>query len=135
MFTHRKRTKEEKEIIERLTRGTGIKVKAITDKKLKGRLRHAERIVREAQEKAAKVCSAMHTVNGHMEACKGVSNKDGTPLLLGTRCPPGKVDDAPHCQRVFKSCNLMVRNLMVCNLMVRNLMVRNGGIRALSASG
>ncbi|KAG1679461.1 hypothetical protein FOA52_007753 [Chlamydomonas sp. UWO 241] len=51
----RKRTKEEKEVAARMKRGIGIKVKSITDKKLKGKLRHAERVVREAQEKAAKV--------------------------------------------------------------------------------
>ncbi|GAX74039.1 hypothetical protein CEUSTIGMA_g1489.t1 [Chlamydomonas eustigma] len=47
--------KDDKERRLRLQRGQGVNVKSIKDKKLKGRLKHVEKIVREAQEKAAKV--------------------------------------------------------------------------------
>lgn len=43
---------EAKEKASRLLRGTGVAIKKITDKKLKGKLRHAERVYKEAQKKA-----------------------------------------------------------------------------------
>lgn len=65
MFMHRvtradKRKKkggkdaEKKEKAARLLRGPGVAVKKLTDKKLKGKLKHAERVYREAQTKAIK---------------------------------------------------------------------------------
>ncbi len=58
MHAHRKRSKEEKERRARLERGgpsLGVNVKSIKDKKLKGKLKHVEKVVRDAQQKAAKV--------------------------------------------------------------------------------
>jgi|LauGreSBDMM110SN_4_FD.fasta_scaffold36403_3 hypothetical protein len=52
----RKRSKDDKERRQRLQRGgLGINVKSIKDKKLKGQLKHVEKVVKEAQAKAAKV--------------------------------------------------------------------------------
>uniref|UniRef100_A0A7S0WQI7 BING4 C-terminal domain-containing protein n=1 Tax=Chlamydomonas leiostraca TaxID=1034604 RepID=A0A7S0WQI7_9CHLO len=45
---------ERKEKAARLLRGPGVAVKKVMDKKLKGKLRHAERVYREAQAKAVK---------------------------------------------------------------------------------
>ena len=52
---HRQKTDEEKALGKRLRRGLGVATKQLKDKRLKGKLRHAEKVVQEAQAKAAKV--------------------------------------------------------------------------------
>lgn len=51
----RTKTDEEKALGKRLRRGLGVSVKQLKDKRLKGKLRHDEKVVAEAQSKAAKV--------------------------------------------------------------------------------
>ena len=69
MHGHRKRSKDDKERRQRLQRGLGINVKSIKDKKLKGQLKHVEKVVKEAQAKAAKVSEwLLPSDNGLMEA-------------------------------------------------------------------
>jgi U3 small nucleolar RNA-associated protein 7 len=51
-----KRSKEDKERRARIQRGgLGVNVKAVKDKKLKGRLKYSEKLFKESQDKAAKI--------------------------------------------------------------------------------
>jgi len=60
---------EEKQRLARLKRGPGVNVKGIQDKKLKGKLRHVEKVYREAQEKAAKISEwLLPSESGALEA-------------------------------------------------------------------
>src|SRR3569833_2091769 len=50
-------------------RGEEIQLKKITDKKLKGKLKHTERQFKESAAKAAKICDWLLTEeSGHLEA-------------------------------------------------------------------
>ncbi|KAL6757695.1 WD40-repeat-containing domain protein [Haematococcus lacustris] len=49
-----RRSKEDKAKAARLDKGPGVHIKKVIDKKLKGKLRHAEAVFREAHEKAVK---------------------------------------------------------------------------------
>ncbi len=71
-----KRTKEQKELAAKLSRGgLGVNVRALKDKKLKGKLGHAEKIVREAQEKAAKVSEWLLPSEGGLLEAEGANSR------------------------------------------------------------
>uniref|UniRef100_A0A7S0V4M6 BING4 C-terminal domain-containing protein n=1 Tax=Polytomella parva TaxID=51329 RepID=A0A7S0V4M6_9CHLO len=61
--------KEEKSLADRLKRGPEISFKDITDRKLKGKLRHTENVFKESQKKAAKINEwLLPESSGYLEA-------------------------------------------------------------------
>jgi len=52
---HRKRTAEEKERLAKFKRGETVPTRSMTDRKLKGQMRHNERLVEDATQAAAQV--------------------------------------------------------------------------------
>ena len=72
-----KRSKDDKERRLRLQRGLGVNVKSIKDKKLKGKLSHVEKVVREAQAKAAKVSEWLLPSESGMLEAEGVGPVEG----------------------------------------------------------
>ncbi len=77
----RKRSKapaDDKERAARIKRGPGVDVKRITDKKLKGKLRHAEKLYKDAQAKAIKANEwLLPTEAGYLQA-EGTCHKTST---------------------------------------------------------
>ena len=101
-----KKTADDKERAKRLDRGPGVNVKQLKDKKLKGKLKHAERVYREAQAKATKANEWLLPADAGYLETEGGWRSLAVPAVHAA--PPSK---APHKAQHTHGLALLVPSL------------------------
>ena len=96
-WRRKKRSQERRDKAASIRRGPGVDVRRIKDKKLKGKLRHVERIVQEAQQKAIKVNEWLLPSEGGMLQAEG-----------GPTCMPGthEISGCIYKRIIYRICRI-----------------------------